>query len=109
MHTPCEQLEYPRWSLRCLVVSVAKGSLESYAEREEACSSLDVPVPDDGRQGGHLVHRMLMWLGTRSGKGGPMTPPFAFLLKAELSTVVRTDLLPACASGCMATQHPPIL
>jgi hypothetical protein len=102
------QLDYPRWSLSCLLVAgMPAGNVSEHAAYEQpatfrhpaghACADLHLPIPSDGRRRGHVVHRMLRFLGEARGA----TVRFDFVLKAELSTLVcfnmLTDLLDAAA------------
>lgn len=119
------QLEYPRWSLRCLLVAgsgAASAPELAYtrassrrATETSACASLTVraPASEWALRRGHTVHALMLWLGQQrrrrprdggdaAADGAPMaTPRFDYLLKAELSTVIcfslLTDLIGASA------------
>ena len=108
------QVEYPRWTLSCLLVAgVADQSTTEYAHEDHGagrCSALSVRVPSEPSELrlGHAVQGLLAWLGS----GLPAAPGFDYLLKAEPSTLICfsmiTDLLePARVSTCPTAASAP--
>ena len=99
------QVEYPRWRLRCLLATGGGASSPGagvYVDRgPDSCSDYSVSTPhgQEDLQRGHLVHSLLLWLGSGGSSSGSSVPAYDFLLKAELSTLVcfsmLTDLLEA--------------
>ena len=81
------QTEYPRWSLRCLLVvgGHAGGSDFAY-ETDPVCPSLALRAPDTYLDLGHKVKALITWVADQlSG--------YDFLLKTDMDTLICFTML----------------
>ena len=71
--------EYPRWSLRCLLVT---GGARTVYTADATCARLALDVDDSYLALGHKVKALLSWVAAHQPE------PYDFLLKTDVDTLI---------------------